>query len=365
MKVLYTADELNAVCGRGLKRSLLETAIELAKLVSVDVLTSGDESAPGVLEEARATGLSIVASRLFFSRQAPLHQRSKALGELFAREPYDVIHVHGYSQLVPAAIARLRLRQRPKLVFTDHDSTGWRGLGIPARIGCLKFARPYYIALSTAQERTVRRFWNRVTFVPNGVDLDRYCSTCRESRRSPFVRILFPARLDPLKGHCDVFDACAWLQDRGHNIWLVCPGEGPNHEFLKSYAQSLGLGDRVAFPGRLGLSEMLVSYAAADIGVFASYSEMMPLSVLEMMSSGLPVVAYRVGGVPDVIDDGLSGTLVPVGDRIALREALAHYARDPATRHRIGEAARKCVEQRFGMRRVTELLVQAYRAAVA
>jgi glycosyltransferase involved in cell wall biosynthesis len=126
---------------------------------------------------------------------------------------------------------------------------------------------------------------------------------------------------------------------------LICLGEGEEQAELRTASESLGLAHCVRLVGFQ--PNVPVWLAAADINVLPTFYEGLPLTILEAMASGLPTVASNVGGIPEVIEDGVSGLLVPAGDIQRLAKAVASLVRDPATRVRIGHAARARVLRSF------------------
>jgi glycosyltransferase involved in cell wall biosynthesis len=125
-------------------------------------------------------------------------------------------------------------------------------------------------------------------------------------------------------------------------------------ETIIGRAKALGIRQHLEFLGRVPWSDMPRVYARADIGVFPSYSEMLPNALLEMMSTGLPVVAYAVGAIPEVIRDGESGYVLPAGDKTLLAERLCHLIDHPHVAHSMGYAATETVKREFSMAAVAE-----------
>jgi glycosyltransferase involved in cell wall biosynthesis len=144
------------------------------------------------------------------------------------------------------------------------------------------------------------------------------------------------ANLIPYKGHDVVLDALARLADPPS---LRLAGGGAERDRLATRAAELGLAGRVEFLGAVAGAEHL--WAAAQFGVLASFQEGLPNAVLEAMASGVPVVATAVGGVPELVDDGVTGLVVPPGDPAALAGAIDALAGDAALRVRLGAAARQ------------------------
>lgn len=137
-------------------------------------------------------------------------------------------------------------------------------------------------------------------------------------------------------------------------IRLIVAGEGPREAALRALA-----GDHVSFLGNLDRHRMLPRlYASCDAFLFASATETLGLVILEAMASGLPVIATRVGGNPELVDDESTGRIVPSESEDALTAAILRYFDDPATARRHGGAARSAVVRRFSLDR----MVQDYRA---
>jgi len=201
----------------------------------------------------------------------------------------------------------------------------------------------------------------------NGIDIERFSVSGRTGR--PEGMPDFPedalvigsvGRVQEVKNHALLIDAFARLRENlpamQSRLRLVIIGDGPLLGALREKASALGLAQACWFPGaRTDVSDILGSFS-----VFAlpSIAEGTPGSVLEAMAAGLPVVATRVGGVPDVVADGETGLLVSSRDADAMADALARYCTAPALADRHGVAGRRRVEQKFAM----ASMVSAYTA---
>ena len=149
------------------------------------------------------------------------------------------------------------------------------------------------------------------------------------------LRLVAVGRLDPVKGHDVLLRALVDVPDAE----LTIVGEGGWRAHLEELVVELGLGDRVALPGwSEQVTDELSSY---DALVLPSRSEGWPLTVVEAMLAGLPVVATGVGSIPEAVSDGVTGLLVPRDDQEAVAEALRRLAGDPAARRAMGERARE------------------------
>ena len=200
----------------------------------------------------------------------------------------------------------------------------------------------------------------KTLFIKNGVDTDKYApggAPCRDAPWSPDdIVIGTVARVQDVKNHRLLVDALASLRttlqhtapELAARVKLSIVGDGPLLPAVREQVARLGLGDAVWLPGaRADIKDLLHGF---DVFVLPSLAEGTPVSMLEAMACGLPVVASRVGGIPEVVDDGVQGLLVPVGDLDALAQALARYAADPLLRAAHGRAGRARVEERFSMR---------------
>lgn len=163
------------------------------------------------------------------------------------------------------------------------------------------------------------------------------------------------ARFAPQKDHALLLDAASGLS-KDLDLWLV--GDGPCRRSAERMASRLGIAGCVSFLGRR--TDVAPILAAAQIFVLVSRFEGFPISVLEAMRAGLPVVATDVGGVREAVVDGETGFLVPRGDPVVLRERLRRLIADPALRERMGKAGRERFLRRFKVDRTIEGTLSVY-----
>jgi glycosyltransferase involved in cell wall biosynthesis len=194
----------------------------------------------------------------------------------------------------------------------------------------------------------------RVRVVYNGIDAPRYAAPPRDpglAERLGIPRGAFVVgalgNLYPVKGHADLVRALGLLRERCPRMHVVLLGRGETREPLLTLAASLGVADRLHLAG-------FREDAAACLGVMDAFampslSEGMPLSLLEAMAAALPIVATRVGGVPEAVEDGRTGLLIPPGDPPALGGALARIAEAPAWATDLGRAAQHHVREHFSL----------------
>jgi glycosyltransferase involved in cell wall biosynthesis len=169
------------------------------------------------------------------------------------------------------------------------------------------------------------------------------------------------ARLGPQKDHPTLLRALAELQELPWELDLI--GDGPSTAQTAALASSLGVGGRVRFLGQRTDVEQLL--ARSQVGLLVTNWEGFPLSILEAMRAGLPVVASSVGGVGESVQDGETGYLVPRGDVALLRDRIGRLLASPELRGRLGANARTRYEQRFTLGRCVSRTLAVYHDVLA
>jgi glycosyltransferase involved in cell wall biosynthesis len=209
-----------------------------------------------------------------------------------------------------------------------------------------------------------------ITPVYNGVDTAEFALTTSEGRLEARMEIGLPptgllvgtlGRLSPDKGgQDDLLRAVKGLVSGGCDVRLLVVGDGPLRPRLEQLTAELGIGERVLFAGQRSGPEVPRLLGAMDIFVLPSHKEALPIALLEAMATGLPVVATRVGGVPEIVEDGENGILVPPAAPEAIEGALRTLARDTAMAERLGRAARAHIEAEFTLDRMTRRVEGIY-----
>lgn len=212
----------------------------------------------------------------------------------------------------------------------------------------------------------VRRYGvpaERLTVITNGIDTKRFQpirnrAACRSALQippdGPLVGIV--GRLSEEKGHTVLLEA---LQDLPH-VRVVVVGEGELDHPLRTAAVNLGVSDRVHFLGRR--ENMPEVYGALDVLALPSFSEGLPLTVIEAAACGVPIVATPVGDIPRVVINGQTGLLVEPGNPRALRDALSHVLDGPTAE--MGKAARALAVKEFGVQAMADAYDAFYRRAL-
>lgn len=212
-----------------------------------------------------------------------------------------------------------------------------------------------------------------MTVIPYGIDTEMFRPLGdKEKQGLPEGRLhlLFAGVLEAHKGLFDAIEALSLLIDSGIPADLSVAGGGAELEAARAMASELGIGEHVHWRGILGKSEMPAFYGQGDVFVIPSIprptggAEVGPYTAREAMSCGIPVVAYATGGIPELVEAGVTGFLVPIGDRRALAAAIAKLA-DTELRKQMGENARRRVVELFSADTVAGEYIQVYEQAVS
>ncbi|MGH2445288.1 MAG: glycosyltransferase family 4 protein [Candidatus Limnocylindria bacterium] len=266
------------------------------------------------------------------------------------REEIDLVHAHMFRAEVLGTRAAVAAGV-PVIMATVHSSR----VRSPEDVALLASLTPsmdrLIVPSKSIQSKVAAegREGARFAVIPNGVDLSRFaapapvCALRRDfgiPREAPLVGVI--ARLAPEKGHRYLLDAWPAVLARAPTAWLAIVGEGSEADALRA-----AFPPQVVFTGR----REDVSAVTADltVAVLPSLREAQGISILEAMARCRPVVASAVGGIPEVITDGLDGLLVPPADPGALAEAIGSLLEDPAMRERIGKAGYRTVADRFSI----------------
>jgi len=333
-----------------------------AERLLVDTVTSGDSDrfdyeVAWVLRDERALVATLeergtVVHPLGAASNADMRWMGR-LRRLLRAGHYDIVHFHlphtaALGRLVAASLPR---HERPAIVYTEHSL--WNKMAVAVRVvnrAGIGLDRSLIVVSEAAHEALPRGLRPRARVIVHGVDLsasdalvadrDRIRAEVRAELDVPdgdLVAITV-ANLRPEKGYDTLLDAARHVVDRGLPVRFVSVGWGSEDGELEARRRALGLGDRFTF---LGLRpDVLRLLVAADLFVLPSRQEGLPVVLMEATSVGLPIVATAVGGVPQVLTDGVDGLVVPPDSPDALADGIARLAADPELRRRLGRGAK-------------------------
>jgi len=278
----------------------------------------------------------------------------------------DVVHNHMYRAEIVGTKAAIALgeagHRRPWVISTVHSSR-IRSAEDQEEMRRLTPAINHLIVVSNAIDRKVvdeGRTEAPRSLIYNGVDLERYdhqepCCTLREEYgMEPHSQIVgVVGRLELEKGHPTLLEAWPHVLRACPDAYLMVVGEGSRYDALQEIARELEIAHRVVFTGRR--DDIPAVTAAFDVAVLPSHREAQGLTILEAMALSRPVVASNVGGIPEMIQDGVTGLLVPPQDPPALATAIVRLLRDHQLADVLGRAGHDLVHDRF----CVEIMVNA------
>ena len=356
MRVVHVAPTLFGPAGifGGGERYPLELGRALARHVDCELVTFGRARrswAEGGLRIRVLRSLALVGGH-------PAHPLAVGLGKAVGAA--DIVHTH-HLRSAPSRLAALgaRVRRIPTVV-TDHGLAGgdWAGL-LP-----LLFDR--FLTVSAYSARELRAPASRTRVVYGGADPARFSPLSTDVRRG----ILFVGRLTPHKG----IDRLIAALPAGAELRVAgSPGHDPDppERDYPNLLARLAERRRVEFLGAVSEDELSLLYRQARVFVLPSVhrtcygrevavSELLGLTALEAMASGTPVVASRIGGLPEVVEDGVTGFLVEPGDVAELRARLEELLRAPRLAERLGRNGRERVLETFTWQACAERCLAAY-----
>ena len=310
------------------------------------VLASQDALVPAM----EATGVTVHA--LGGSASADLRW-TLSLRRLLDRGRFDIVHAHlpyaaALGRLVALTVPR---RRRPVLVYTEHSL--WNKAAVVTKAlnrATVGMDQALIVVSSAARNALPPALRAKAQVVVHGVDRARFSALLeqgqalrREVRDELGVAddeliALTVANLRSEKGYDVLLGAVRLVTAAGAPVRFVSVGRGPLERELAAEADAAGFGEHLRFLGTRTDTTRLM--AGSDIFVLPSYQEGLPVALMEAMSAGLPVVATAVGGVPDVVTDGVEGFLVAPGRADLLAAAVSRVAGDAALRIRLAEASR-------------------------
>jgi glycosyltransferase involved in cell wall biosynthesis len=283
----------------------------------------------------------------------------------------DVIHNHMYRAEVVGTKAAMALAEaghmRPWVLSTVHSSRV-RPAEDQALLRQLTPEMDHLIAVSRAIEHKIAeegRVAASVSLIYNGVDLERFdhqeaCCTLRAEYHLPHDAALVGVvgRLELEKGHPTLLEAWPLVLARVPKAYLFIVGEGNRMDALHEIATRLGVADHVVFTGRR--DDIPAVTAALDVAVLPSYREAQGLTILEAMALSRPVVASNVGGIPEMIESGVNGLLVPPHDPPALADAISRILLDHPLADQLARRGHDTVHDRFCIQLMVNAVQELY-----
>lgn len=237
---------------------------------------------------------------------------------------------------------------------------------VPAALLRLALGLPDAVVVLARSELTAYRDFiphQNVSVFPNGIDVGGERPRMRLARLpSAPLQILYVGRLAPGKGLAETVEGLALARRQHVPALLTVAGSGSDEAALRQLADRLGVADAVRFVGPVFDGEKQRLFAVADVLALPSHAEGMPYMLLEGMAAGLPAIVTPVGGIPDVVEDGVHGVVVPVGDGAAIGRAIVRLAHDRRGLAAMSIASRRRIQRHHSIERLAGDLACLYRS---
>ncbi len=284
------------------------------------------------------------------------------LRRMLIDQKIDILHTHGFKADVLGYLASRNLPV--KLASTIHGWTPNEGRMIRAyetisRVFLRRFDRLYPLSPALLRELQLQKFdSSKLALILNGVDLAPFEFSSRVRRQDEPIELLFAGRICRPKGVFELIHAFAQAKFSVPSRLRIA-GDGPDREALQVLTQTLGVAERVEF---LGAVESIAPYLKlSDALVLPSHSEGIPRVVMEAFAAGVPVVGTAIAGIQQLVEDRITGMIVPVGDPAALSRALEHLIGSPDLARRMAINARELVTSKYSASRMASDYKKEYR----
>lgn len=278
----------------------------------------------------------------------------------------DIVHTHNSTPWIYSAAAVSLLNSNTRLIHTKHSNLGADKTRLQNVERFASKVTKHIIADSQSvmdfmvQKQNIAQ--NKIKLIYNGIDIDKYKLPI-PPKQDNIKRIGIVARLVPVKDHKSLLDGFKLLSQRLPDVELVIIGDGTLKSELTAQAAQLQVDSRVKFLGsRRDIPELL---SQLDIFVLCSIDEGMPISLLEAMAAGLPVVATKVGGIREIVVENKTGLLIQPQNPQALADAIYKILTDSPLARSMSQEAVRIVAERFSIKKMTEGYTSLYENLLA
>jgi colanic acid/amylovoran biosynthesis glycosyltransferase len=325
------------------------------------------------LKTTRLTCRAIASARLDLALMARrLSHLAQAAYAADCCERQGVRHLHAQFGLAPATIAWFAAeilnfnseKSRAGWSFTIHGFQDFIDQA-DARLDLKAASAAFVVCVSAFTRSQLLRvsdpqYWPKAHVVRCGIDLSEFAfRQPSQSRTRP--QILNVGRLSPEKGQLMLLQACRLLTDRGIEFELAFVGAGPSEAAIRSEIDRLGLTENVRLLGERPADEVRQLLEQSDLFCLSSFSEGLPISIMEAMAVGVPVVTTSIAGIPELAINDETALTVPPANVEALANALARLLQDRALSERLAAAARKRVEQMHDLNTNARMMFELFR----
>ncbi len=283
-------------------------------------------------------------------------------GDYFERQGVTFIHTH-FSSTVLLILARIFPVRYSLTLHGSGEFADVVGFHIGDKVAAATFvATISHYGSSQVMAACDPMHWHKVRILRLGVDPQAFPPRALPAKHAgDAFRLVSVGRLTPAKGQHMLIEAVALLHDRGRNVRLTLVGEGPSRPSLEKLIGVCGLSAQVQLSGACNHDKVADFYRNSDAFILASFAEGVPVVLMEAMAMELPCIATWITGIPELIDNGVEGLLVPPADPVALADAVERLMEDPELIRRIGAAGRTKILSSYDLERNTESLGATFR----
>jgi len=308
----------------------------------VHVITSHDAGLPELSEESGFSVHRIAWPKIRFIGIVAFW--AKICLEIQTIKP-DVFHAQSLLCGIPAVVAKKFLKI-PYVVWGQGSDIYLPGRFTRMTSKSILQNADAVLALTEDMKQKMREICDRdISVVPNGIDLKRFEISSGEKKEGSAKTIIFVGRLHPVKGVQYLIEAMATVHQQMPNVKLVIVGDGVERARLEELTERLNLNDCIQFAGQVSQESIPRLMHQADVFVLSSLSEGLPVVILEAMAAGLPIVATKVGGIPDIVEEGVNGYLVNAKNPEEIADRLLILLQDDEMWEEISANNREKAEQ--------------------
>ena len=367
MRILHVIDSGGFYGAEVMLLELMRQQRELGHeplLASIGAPANGEKT---IEREARRRGLEVAVFRMANGPNFP-----GALRVLhYAREQgIELLHSHGYKGNILFGLLPRQVRRLPMVTtlhgYTSNGRFGKMWLYEALDRFCLRRIDKVVMVNPRMQEIPALSRLRNTTTIENGIACDETSGSTPDPDLVAFMRqkrtVVAVGRLSPEKGFDLLLQALSSLVTAGHDLQILLLGEGGLRASLEKLGQRLGLSERLLMPGYVAGASAYLEHAC--LLAMPSLTEGLPITLLEAMAAGVPVVASAVGGIPEALEQGQAGCLVPAGDPLSLQQAMGQILDEPEAARKRCDRALERVRQIYSSRAMAQSYLDVYSTAM-
>lgn len=311
-----------------------------------------DKNIESYRQYSESTKFSVIESKTDIRGVRSIPKRVKELRKWIKEVTPDIVFSNDKYSMIAARLATMSQAKRPLLISTSHSSYGWVDTGRIRQFSiAVKWCTDGYVALSSfVYKHLIDNGLDseRLLLQPNTIEYNTF--TVKNSYElSNIPQLIYTAVIYPRKGQMVLAEAAKLLIEKQQFLHVDFVGDFVDEDYrkqLEEYIRKYNLGKYISLKGRIDNSVLRNLLPSYDIYVSPSFIEMSPFNLLEAKAVGLPIVACKTGGIPDIIFENEDGILVPPQDANSMADAIEFLLKNENQRKKLGEAARYNISHR-------------------